>query len=325
MTKVRCVAAVLTVIVWCAAGHAQERLAILPFGGSGIDGATQETVSRLLRSELERLGTYELVAQSEIAPLLPDAGCLETACAIEVGNQTGASKVVYASLNRLGEKIIFQYTLIDVASGQTALSESATSLYVEDLDKVTGRVASSIARQVPFDQTVEVGRVTEQESVEWTSRKANSSWGIGFGYLYPSHGYENESSVFVWDFRSIYELRNFAIDAVLGARKGVVLNVGALYIPSRRDFSPYVGAGIGFHAVDHELYYDYDYEDELNPKPKEDGFEFLFKGGLLAFRTYDFRVVLTGEYSITLNDFDDTGFVVTIGVMRAGKRVFGIF
>ena len=94
---------------------------------------------------------------------------------------------------------------------------------------------------------------------------------------------------------------------------------------SQKDFSPFVGAGVGFHAVSHEQVYDdldpYGYQED---KPS-DGIEFLIKGGLLAFRTYDFRVIANVEYSITLNDYHDRGVVVTIGVMRAGKRVFGIF
>jgi len=45
----------------------------------------------------------------------------------------------------------------------------------------------------------------------------------------------------------------------------------------------------------------------------------------MAFRTYDFRVILNVEYSVTLNDYKDSGAVVTIGVMRSGKKVFGIF
>jgi hypothetical protein len=118
-------------------------------------------------------------------------------------------------------------------------------------------------------------------------------------------------------------MRHFAVDALFGIRKGVSLNVGFLYLLSPKDFSPYVGAGIGFHGVSHEPPYDpYSYNEG---NTTSDGIELLFKGGLLAFRTYDFRIVATAEYSVTFNDYDDQTFVVTIGVMRAGKRVFGLF
>jgi TolB-like protein len=304
---------------------AQERLAVLPLRGSGVEISTQETVYMLLVSEIKQLKKYDVVPESDILALLGDHSCSEADCAVEIGRQAEASKVVFGSLNRLGEKIILKYDLVDVSTGETLLSDDLGALRVEDLDQVTKRVAASIVQLTPADKTVEVGLVTEQESLEPSTRKANSSWGIGFGYLYPENGYENEQRFFVWDFRSLYEMRHFAVDALLGIRKGAALNVGFLYLVSRKDFSPYVGAGLGFHAVDHEQSYrEYDtpdYQSGLHG----DGLEFLFKGGLLAFRTYDFRVIASIEYSITLNDYDDRGVVLTIGVMRAGKRVFGIF
>ena len=201
------------------------------------------------------------------------------------------------------------------------------AMRVEELDQVTKRVAASIVRVVPVDKTVEVGLVTEQETLEPNRRRANASWGIAFGYLYPQNGYDNQDDIFVWDFRSFYEMNNFALDALLGIRQGFALNVGFLYVTSRKDLSPFIGAGVGFHAVTHDLYHsdDYEYEYYYRSEEPSDGFEFLLKGGLLAFRTYDFRVVATLEYSVCLNDFDDRAIVLTIGIMRSGNKVFGIF
>jgi hypothetical protein len=303
----------------------QEKLAILPLGGVDVENSTKETVYRLLTSEISQLKKYDLVPESEISPLVGERGCLDAACAIEIGRQVHASKVVFGSLNKLGEKIIFQYNLADVIAGQTLLSDDLSAVRVEDLDQVTKRVAASIVQQTPAEKTVEVGLVTEQESQEPRERKANSSVGIAFGYLYPSKGYNDLDPIFVWDFRSLYEMRHVAVDAVLGIRKGFALNVGCLYLMSLRDFSPFAGAGIGFHNVDHEYKYGDTYSHDNRDEKGSDGFEFLFKAGIMAFRTYDFRVIVTGEYSITLNDYDDHAAVVTIGVMRSGKRVFGIF
>jgi TolB-like protein len=309
----------------CQSVCAQETLAVLPLKGSGVETSTQETVYMLLLSEIRQLNKYTVVPESDILSLLGDRSCSEAACAVEIGRQVQASKVVFGSLNKLGEKIIFQYELVDVPSGKTLLSDDLGALRVEDLDQVTKRVAASIVRQIPAGKTVEVGLVTEQESLEPNSRKANASWGVAFGYLYPQNGYDEEEDVFVWDFRSFYEMRHFAVDALLGVRKGIALNVGFIYLVSPKDFSPFAGAGLGFHAVSHDQFHSeyYSYDDQ--PEEPNDGFEFLLKGGLLAFRTYDFRVVATVEYSITLNDYDDRAIVLTIGVMRAGNKVFGIF
>jgi TolB-like protein len=305
---------------------AQERMAVLPLTGSGVDASTQETTHMLLVSEINKLKMYDVISKSEIESFAWDRGCAEVACAIEIGKQANAAKVVFGSLNKLGEKVILQYTLVEVSTGQTLVSDDLSALRVEDLDQVVKRVALSIVQQVPVAKTVEVGLVTEQESQEAKTRKANSSWGIAWGYLYPQRGYDDREPVFVWDFRSIYELRHIAVDAVMGFRQGFALNVSVLYIPGLKDFSPFAGAGIGFHGVSHEQYYDgYYYSPDYEGNKKEDGFEFVIKGGLLAFRTYDFRVVATVEYTMTFNDYNDRAIVLTLGVMRGGKKVFGIF
>jgi TolB-like protein len=315
---------ILSLGVWQSV-YAQERLAILPLRGTGVDDATRETVYLLLQSEIARSKMYAVVPETDVLPLLGDRACSEAVCAIEVGTEVGAAKVVFGSLNKLGEKIIFQYGLVDVPSGTTVLTDDLSALRVEDLDQVTKRIATSIVKQIPVHKTVEVGDVTEQESLEPSTRKASSSWGIGFGYLYPQKGYDDDQRIFVFDFRSLYEMRHVAIDALLGIRQGAALNIGVLYLPSRKDFSPYVGAGLGFHAVSHERVHDDPYYGDYQEDETSDGVELLIKGGLLALRTYDFRVVATVEYSIAFNDYDDSGIVVTIGMMRAGKRIFGIF
>ncbi len=303
--------------------HAGERLAVLPINGSGIDSSTQQTVSMLLASELRKLKTYDVIPEGDIQTIMADRSCTEPVCAADIGRQANASKVVYGSLNKLGEKIIFQYNLVDVNSGATVLSDELTATRVEDLDQVTKRVAASIDKQTPVNKTVEVGLVTEQESKVDRTRKATASVGIGFGYLYPQKGYDGEDRDFVFDFKSVYEMRHVAVDALLGIRKGFALNVGVLYLPSLKDFSPYAGVGLGFHAVSHEHpYSSYPYNQ---PEKHGDGFEILAKAGVLAFRTYDFRVFANAEYAFTLNDYNDGAIVVTIGVMRSGKRVFGIF
>jgi TolB-like protein len=304
---------------------AEERLAVLPLAGSGVDVSTQETTYLLLVSEISKLKKYDVISKTEIEALVGDRGCEELACAIEIGKQANATKVVYGSLNKLGEKVILQYTLADVSTGQTLISDDLSAMQVEDLDQVVKRVAMSIVQQTPVDKTVQVGLVTEQESQEAKTRKANTSTGIAWGYLYPQKGYDDREPVFVWDFRSVYELRHIAVDAVMGLRQGFAMNVSVLYVPGLKDFSPFAGAGVGFHGVSHEQYYNgYNYSPDGSNK-KQDGFEFVIKGGLLAFRTYDFRVVATVEYTMTFNDYNDRAIVLTLGVMRGGKKVFGIF
>ncbi len=325
--KIKFMTNLALLLVFCGSALAQEKLAVLPFICNGVDAPTQKTVRQLLNSEISRLKKYELVPEVVLDSLPSTNTCIDAACALEIGRQSDASRVVFGSLNRLGEKIIVKYDMVDVVTGTTVLSDDISALRVEDLDVVCKRVAASIAAGVPVDKTLVVGQVTEQESLEENTRKANSSWGVGFGYLYPQKGYDEKDNIFIWDFRSVYEMQHLAVDAILGLRQGVALNIGFLYIPGRKDFTPFVGGGVGFHAVSHDyrIYYS-EYDDSYYTESQSsDGFEIIVKGGLMAFRTYDFRVVATLEYCWTFNDDNDRAIGLTFGIMRAGKKVFGIF
>ncbi len=77
---------------------AEDRLAVLPLAGSGVDASTQETVYQLLVSQITQLKKYEVVPRSEIQPLLPESGCADAVCATEIGSRVKATKVVYGSL-----------------------------------------------------------------------------------------------------------------------------------------------------------------------------------------------------------------------------------
>lgn len=300
----------------------QSTLAVLPFHSADIDQASAATTHQLLKQEILKYKTYTLVSDARVSELMDSSGCSESDCAFSIGQSLNADKILFGAFNRLGDKIIVQYTLADVAGQQILLTDNITALYIEDLDIVVKRIAASVVKLQPVEKTVEVGLVTEQESWEPRSRKFRGSWGISYGYLYPTNGFDDEDRVVAFDFRRIYESRDFAITGLFGIRKGIALNVGALYLFSPKDFTPYLGGGIGVHFVKHE--YDFSYYNEngtyYNPddfrEKKSDGMALLLSGGIMAFRTYNFRVMLNLDYSVTFNDYDDKAFVLTIGIMN---------
>lgn len=293
----------------------QERIAILPFRSVGVEAASVETAQLLLRQEVQKTGRYRPVSDNQIRQALDSAVCVDLDCAIETGRQVEADKVVFGSLNKLGEKIILEYTLADVASEKVLVSDNMTALYLEELDQVIKRVAISIATQTPVEKTAEVGLITDQESRKPASRKAQSSFGIAFGYLYPEHGYDGEQRIFVLDFRTFHEMKHFAVSGLLGIRKGFALEIGLLYLFSARDFSPYLGGGVGYHGVVHNDPEGENFSPDGRNEKKGGGPGATVSAGLLMFRTYNFHVHLNLDYTLTFNDYNDRGGVVTIGLL----------
>ena len=90
------------------------------------------------------------------------------------------------------------------------------------------------------------------------------------------------------DLRIEYELEEYAVGMMLGARKGIAMNIYSSYLFTKTDICPFFGGAFGFHWVSHNYYnewYDKNNKDE-------DGFEFTVRTGLRAFRTYNFQILL---------------------------------
>lgn len=214
------------------------------------------------------------------------------------------------NLSHLGSKIIFHYMLIDIASGQSVLSYNVSSRQVEDMDVVMKRVAASIVTGHAINQTAKVDNIMEAETITPRRRAARKYWGINFGYLYPTEGYDDVDKSFTLDLRIGYEINQVTVGTHFAARKGFAANVYSSYLFTKADVCPYLGGAFGFHWVSHEdfLYYD-------NNK-SGDGFEVTANGGLRIFRTYNFQVLFNLDYIITFNDYNDKAVVFTIGLLR---------
>ena len=169
-----------------------NKIAVLPIISNGIDLASVQTAESILRMELSNASTMNIISEKKTLTALGNEDCTDEECAKEIGEKLDAKQVLLCKLNPLGEKIIVQYILVETSTGKNLLSERATAINVEDLDAVMKRVAISVAKQTSFNANPEVGNIVGQESIESLRQKARYNFGIGFGYLYPSDGYDND-------------------------------------------------------------------------------------------------------------------------------------
>ena len=284
-------------------------LAILPFHSLGIDYVSTQTAELLLRQEIGKLTAAELVSESDTRHVTGDVSCTDVACAVEMGEQLDADQAVFCSLSRLGEKIVIQYGLVDVASRKRLIMDNTTSETIEDLEAVMKRVALSIVSQKPVEQTAEVGAIMEVETEIPRRRSARGINGFSIGYLYPQRGYDDGDRYFSLDYRRGYEMDRVAVGAQFALRYGFAFNIYTSYLITKTDFCPYIGGAFGFHWIAHN-------DDHDNDDLKGDGFEFILNTGIRAFRTYNFQVLLNFDYAVTLNDYDDEAIVFTIGLLH---------
>ena len=313
---------VFTIISLQAQETIKRDIALLPLISNGIDEASTITTESILRMELGKQNSINLLIENKTIRPLNDNNCDDKECAKEIGEILGMDEVLFCKLNLLGQKIIVQYTLVDVNSGNNIMAEQTTALNLDDLELVMKRVALSVNNKTTFSQNVEVGNIVGNESITNLRRKSRYNFGVGFGYLFPQDGYDQDNKSFTINAYFDHEIDNYALGLMVGARQGLAINIYGNYLFSNKDVSPYIGSSVGVHWVQHDDYNDWSIYDEtqtgLWQQPKElsgNGIELGLKAGLRLLHTYNVQLFINLEYIMTFNDYDDKAIVFTIGLL----------
>lgn len=311
---------ILIILSIYASAKAQDTtsntIVVLPFISNGIDPFSVQTSESILRMELSKHSNTGIVSEKKTLAVIGNEKCADEECAKIIGQKLNSTEVLLCKLSPLGEKIIVQYVLIETATGKNILSESAMAVSLEDLDAVMKRIAISVANQTPFKSNQEVGNIVKQETIVPLSQVARFNFGVGFGYLFPSEGYDNDKKSFTLNIYLDYEIQDYAVGMMAGARDGFAINLYGNYLFSRTDFCPYIGGTLGFHWVAHDevLLIDPYYENGRIEKDA-DGIEIGANAGIRLLHTYNIQIFLNVEYIVTFNDYKDKAIVFTIGIL----------
>ncbi len=284
-----------------------QQAAVLPVHSNGIDQSTVSTFDQLLRQEIINATNYHIISKDITYEVSGDNYCMDGDCGADIGRSLNVDKVISCSLSKLGKKVVIQFMKVDVATSSIEIIDSVVSASLEDLDAAAKRIAVSISTNKSISQTAQVGNVMKKEETSYMRRKARQYNGLSFGYVYPSHGYDNINNEFTIDGNLGFETERMAVGMTTGFRRGFLINVFAHYLTTKTDFCPYLGGAVGFHWVNHD-YRIKGYE--------EDGIELTFSTGIKFFRTYNFQVRLNIDYSVVLNEYHDEGLAFTIGLLK---------
>ncbi|MEN8192727.1 MAG: hypothetical protein ABFS12_07905 [Bacteroidota bacterium] len=297
-----------------------NKIAVLPFKFSTLDPSDVSTTESILRLEISKLSSKDIVSAKKVASIPSSHDCFGIKCAVETGKAVNAGEVLALELSTLGQKIITHFMLVDVNNGSIIVEDRVTSDYVEELESVMKRIAASAATHQTIKESAIVGNIMESEKEGFKKRGGETNFGMHFGYLYPQNGYSEEDRSFTGHFNVEREMEDYAFGLKLGGRQGFFINLYAEYLLTKTDICPYIGGAFGFHNVNHDYYSHYYYDSNGNyviddEEKKDDGFEVTINTGLRIFRTFNFQFVANLGYSFTFNDYDDRALIFTIGVL----------
>ncbi|TES91657.1 MAG: hypothetical protein E3J87_07285 [Candidatus Cloacimonadota bacterium] len=312
-----------------------EKIAVIDFKPIGVDPSLAEVTTTLLRSDVS---SYKNISLVEVGEKIE---CDNKERAAEIGLKIKAQKVVYGTISKLGTKYIISAYVVEVSTRNIVFQDRVTASSAEDLDTASKRLAKAIATGKKVEDVAEIGAITEEETKEPRRRKTFFTLGGKFGMGFPfADSYGGVKTLMSGDFIYWYETPKFIAefgvggtvtpitttmgfsdttvgetDITMRAAEFTYAQMSLFYLFSKEDFCPYAGGGIGMKNCiitrDYPGFWD-DYSESAF------GLALNFNAGLIIFRTYDFRMLIEGQYSLNMANFATFG-----GPHHAFKINFG--
>jgi hypothetical protein len=312
--------------------YCKEKVIVFDFSTIGVGETLTHSVGQLFRYEFASKWDFEVVERKEMIDKFgEDIQVFGKKDAIEKGKIVDADKAVFGEIDRLGEKIVVTAMIVDVSSELLEYSQTISAQSVEDLEIVIQRLVESLVKKRPFAETAEVEKITEKETFEPRRRKSFYTFGIKLGHIEPIAGFAGVSKGRIeWGLRGWYETPAFVTELAWTLNSPFEtfdysptsfsdqrVEISLLKTFSKKDISPYAGGGLGIHWVtvssDDEWSYSY---------YSSSGIGANISGGMMFFRTYDFRLVVNISYHIVAVELgdDNINHAISIGISLLHKE-----
>jgi hypothetical protein len=235
---------ILTSSAWAAQG-----VLILAEEG-GIDAPSASTLRRITESQLRARGVSLLEDARFSRPRPLDNETLRLA------QQGNLSKAYVLQPSRLGSKILLTLQERDVNSGELVYEVSLAAQSLEESDRIIPRLVSALVDRKKVEASAEVGSVTREEAAPFQKKPGETFWTFGLPFGLTGGG---TSGAFGLSAAYNYEAEYFRVAFdVLGTGSkdfgAFLLGIDASWIPMAGDWSPYLGAGVGYMHVSENGY-----------------------------------------------------------------------
>ena len=313
MSKLR---SVVLLLVLCAAAMPQTRILLYDFEARGVDVSVTRANTQVLRDALN--GTYKYVVVD------PPVGtfCYNVLAAADSAKKYGVAQALIGNIMSLGGKQFLTYQLVDAGSSTLMLADKFDLPPMDQFPTMAERVAAAIVEKKPYMETIEPGKILETEAAgPWFKHPRKPYAGIlmtaGYLYTFGDRSSSLGNSLVNLNLAVSFETQHMLTMLQIGYMRGpnseqdITFDMFSHYVAGSGDFAPFYGGGIGITR--------FSWVGDDN-----DALMLSAGGGVLALRTYYFRLVLASYMNLAIasHGFDHaTGS----GRLTPGARVlFGI-
>ena len=174
------------------------RLAILNIRAKeGFSQPTADILTHIIRTKMVNTRMFIIIEKENVDLIFKEqslslSGCIDSACSIRIGKLLSADKILVGTASRIGKKIHIQLKITDVSKGRIEISETGTSVGVDNLEDTAHRLVRRISARL--------SGVNEDEIVVYANMKRwqrfwRSAILPGWGQL--SEGYKFKGRGFI--------------------------------------------------------------------------------------------------------------------------------
>ncbi|MBN8216466.1 MAG: hypothetical protein J0L75_07465 [Spirochaetes bacterium] len=136
------------------------RIAVYQFDSrSGVEPAVAGNVTDLFQTEFARLNRFDVLERANLQRVIKEqsiqsSGCVESSCAVKLGNLLGVQKMVVGAVFRMGGAYYVNLHFVDVELARVDFSESASTPEEHGLPALIAEMALNIVKKIPVSARI---------------------------------------------------------------------------------------------------------------------------------------------------------------------------
>lgn len=249
MSSMRSFAAGVALTLWAAASVHAQVAGVFPVQGTNLTQGEGAAIGVLLASAYARKARVQVVGPLDLADVLQSAGSERAAA-----QQLGLREYIHVEAVHLDRRTTVHAQLLNVW-GSVLFDVHDTALSLDDMEVVAQRIAASLARRTPLENTRTIDNVTLRETRAPNRVFLEKLFGARFALVMPFARHLESQASLLLQFDARLEQERYFLELAAGfwlpsetnthdGLGGFVAHLGGSYYLLHESVSPYVGIGI---------------------------------------------------------------------------------
>jgi hypothetical protein len=145
----------LIIIITSVSLNAQEKMtiAVLDLKAKGTSKIVAGVVADLIRSEMIKTGLFTVIERTQMNEILREqnfqmTGCVDQACAVQIGKLLSARKVLVGELGMMGKTFVITVRIVDVEKGSSEFAANEKANNEEALTVASESITKNLSQNI---------------------------------------------------------------------------------------------------------------------------------------------------------------------------------